>query len=150
MIGSKYFPMLGFKACWFQMWWNTVLRWTDRSISQIIQCIRQIPNNAPFCKRNVHTCKHFHLAPVIECGRYEEDCTLFTHGSWLFVFRTEYHRGVYGKRKPEYYHSTTLCITNINYDNRLHLPMFFYVQFIQMCRILLVGCHVLLWLESGL
>ena len=148
MIVSKYFPMLGFKVCWFQVWWNIVLRWTDRSISQITQCIRQIPKNAPFCKRNVHTCKHFHLAPIIEYARYQEEGTLFIHGGWLFVFRTKYYRGVYGKRKLEYYHSIPLCITNINYDNRLHLSMLFHVWFIQMSRIWLVGCHALLCIRE--
>ena len=60
MIGSKYFAMLEFKVCWFQVWSNTVRRWSDRSISQTPQCIRQIFHNALFFfYRNMHTCAHF-------------------------------------------------------------------------------------------
>ena len=44
--------------------WNIVVPiwipdYYNRPISQIPQCIRQIPHNAPFCNRNVHMCAHF-------------------------------------------------------------------------------------------
>ena len=41
-----------------------------RPISQILQCIRQMSHNAPFCNRNVHTCAHF-CYKVVHCGMYD-------------------------------------------------------------------------------
>ena len=38
-----------------------------RSVSQILQCIRQISHNAPLCNRNVHMCARF-CYNVVHCG----------------------------------------------------------------------------------
>ena len=35
--------------------------------SQILQCIKQIPQHAPFCNRNVHMCAHFCYKIVHRC-----------------------------------------------------------------------------------
>ena len=40
---------------------------TNRPISQIPQCIRQISHNAPFCNINVHTCAYF-CYKMLHCG----------------------------------------------------------------------------------
>ena len=44
-----------------------------RHIPQIPQYIRQIPHNAPFCNRNVHTCVHFWYK-MVHCGIW--DCCI--------------------------------------------------------------------------
>ena len=47
--------------------------WTTWALSQILQCIRQIWHNAPFCNRNVHTCAHF-CYKMVHCGIW--DCCI--------------------------------------------------------------------------
>ena len=49
---------------------NVTKRLHNRSISQIPQWIRQISHNAPFYKRNMHTCDHF-CYKMVYCGIWD-------------------------------------------------------------------------------
>ena len=42
----------------------------NRPISPIPQCTRIIPQNAPFCNRNVRTCSHF-CYKMLHCGTWD-------------------------------------------------------------------------------
>ena len=54
------------------------ITWT---ISQIIQCIRQISHNAPLCNRNVHKCAHF-CYNVVPCGIW--DWCIMAFVRWIY------------------------------------------------------------------
>ena len=49
---------------------------TDNGMSQIPECVRHIPHNAPFCNRNVPTCAHF-CFKVVHYGTWDWRIVVF-------------------------------------------------------------------------
>ena len=64
---------------WYVCFW--LFNYYNRPISQIPQCIRQIPHNAPYCNRNVHTCAHF-CYKMVHCGIW--DCWIVGFVRWVY------------------------------------------------------------------